>query len=71
MIFFALSAIISFLLSGKASLYSKQLFTYSKLSEDAIESEDEKNAESEVKISVTETTEETEIKTEPESEKTE
>ncbi|MBQ2943287.1 MAG: chloride channel protein [Ruminococcus sp.] len=36
MIFFALSAIISFLLSGKASLYTKQKFIYSKLSEDVI-----------------------------------
>ena len=39
MIFFALSAIISFLLSGKASLYSKQLFAYSKLTEDFTKTE--------------------------------
>ncbi len=40
MIFFALSAIISFLLSGKASLYSKQKFIYSKLNEDVIDSDE-------------------------------
>ncbi|MBQ7999748.1 MAG: chloride channel protein [Ruminococcus sp.] len=41
MIFFALSAIISFLLSGKASLYSKQKFIYSKLSEDVIDTDED------------------------------
>ena len=40
MIFFALSAVISFLLSGKASLYSKQKFIYSKLDEDIIETDE-------------------------------
>lgn len=40
-IFFALSAVTSFLLSGKASLYSDQKFLFSKLSEGAFESEDD------------------------------
>lgn len=40
-IFFGLSAVIGFLLSGKASLYSDQKFLFSKLNEDVIESETE------------------------------
>ncbi len=37
MIFFALSAIISFMISGKASLYSKQRFLFSKLNDEIFE----------------------------------
>ena len=37
MIYFALSMVISFILSGKASLYTKQHFVFSKLNDEIIE----------------------------------
>ncbi|MBR3971976.1 MAG: chloride channel protein [Ruminococcus sp.] len=39
MIFFALSGIISFMLSGRASLYSKQHFVFSKLKDEIIDTD--------------------------------